>query len=193
MEDKMLNEKESLELISQMIQNTRKRMVERAGTPFLIWGYVTVAIALVIWGLITATGQDEWLFLWLLLPVIGAPATYLVKRKYKPQAKTYVDRVVTSVWIVFGWVAVVVSVLSFWRMLPVLFLILLLMGMGTALTGMVIRFKALVAGGVLGILLSFGCLWMQGIDQILFFAAAFVFMMIVPGHILNRATGRAAN
>ena len=46
MENKKLNEKESLELISQMIQNTRTRVEKDGGTPFLIWGYGTVIISL---------------------------------------------------------------------------------------------------------------------------------------------------
>lgn len=186
MEDKMLNEKESLELISRMIQNTRNRMVERAGTPFLIWGYATVAISLAVWYLITSTGNYQWYFLWFLLPVIGVPVTYLSNRKHRPQAKTYVDRVVSSVWVVFGCVAFVFSILAFFRPLPILFLILLLMGMATTLTGMVIRFRVVVVGGLLGMLSSLACLWLQGTDQILVFAAVFVFMMIVPGHVLNR-------
>lgn len=186
MEDKMLNEKESLELISRMIQNTRNRMVESAGTPFLIWGYVTLIISLVIWYLVTSTGHYQWHFLWFLLPAIGGPATYLSNRKRKPQAKTYVDRVVSSVWIVFGCVAFVFSLLAFVRPLPILFLILLLMGMATTLTGMVIRFRVVIVGGLLGVLSSLACLWLQGTDQILVFAAVFVFMMIIPGHILNR-------
>lgn len=190
MEDKMLNEKESLELISRMIQNTRNRMVESAGTPFLIWGYATVAISLAVWYLVASTGNYQWHFLWFLLPAIGVPATYLSNRKREPHAKTYVDRVVSSVWVVFGCAAFAISALSFVRPLPILFLILLLMGMGTALTGVVIRFRAVVAGGWLGMLSSLACLWIEGADQILVFAAVFVFMMIVPGHILNRVASK---
>lgn len=190
MEDKMLNEKESLELISRMIQNTRSRMVESAGTPFLIWGYATVAVSLIIWYLVTSTGNYQWHFLWFVLPAIGLPATYLSLRKREPQVKTYVDRVVSSVWTVFGCVAFAISVLSFVRPLPILFLILMLMGMGTALTGMVIRFRAVAVGGVLGMLSSLACLWIEGTDQILVFAAVFVFMMIIPGHILNRVASK---
>lgn len=44
MNDRVLNEKESLELIAQMIQNTKSRMTRNSGAPFLIWGYTgTVA------------------------------------------------------------------------------------------------------------------------------------------------------
>ena len=38
MDNKKLNEQESLELITQMIQNTKFKMVKNAGTPFLILG-----------------------------------------------------------------------------------------------------------------------------------------------------------
>ena len=35
-----------MELISRMIQNTRNRLENHAGRPFLVWGYTTVGIAL---------------------------------------------------------------------------------------------------------------------------------------------------
>ena len=185
MEDRRLNEKESLELISQMIQNTKTRVEKHAGTPFLIWGYATVLIALVEWYLITETGNLAWNWLWFLLPVVCAPSTYFLKRKRDPMVKTYVDRVVASIWIVFGGAAFLLSIAAFVMPVPILFVILLLMGMGTMLTGLVIHFKVAVVCGLLGALASLGCLWMLSIDQLLVFAVAFVFMMIIPGHVLN--------
>lgn len=38
MEERKLNEKESLELIAQMIQNTKNRLETNCGMPFLFWG-----------------------------------------------------------------------------------------------------------------------------------------------------------
>lgn len=49
MDNKKLNEQESLELITQMIQNTKFKMVKNAGTPFLVWGYMTVVTSLLVW------------------------------------------------------------------------------------------------------------------------------------------------
>ena len=40
MEDRKLNEKESLELITQMIRNTRRNLDAGCGNMFLLWGYV---------------------------------------------------------------------------------------------------------------------------------------------------------
>ena len=48
MEDKVLTEKESLDLISQMIRNTRSRLEDNSGIPFLIWGYTTVIVAVIV-------------------------------------------------------------------------------------------------------------------------------------------------
>lgn len=57
MDNKKLNEQESLELITQMIQNTKFKMVKNAGTPFLVWGYMTVVTSLLVWYLLKETRQ----------------------------------------------------------------------------------------------------------------------------------------
>lgn len=49
MEDRKLNEKESLELITQMIRNTRWNLDAGSGNMFLLWGYVCVLLTLVVW------------------------------------------------------------------------------------------------------------------------------------------------
>lgn len=45
MEERKLNEKESLELIAQMIQNTKNRLETNCGMPFLFWGYTTPSLS----------------------------------------------------------------------------------------------------------------------------------------------------
>ena len=191
MEERKLNEKESLELITRMIQNTKDRMAENSGTPFLLWGYVTVIISLLVWFLLKETGNNNWQFLWFLLPVIAFPATLWSQRKARKMLKTYIDRVGDYVWTVFGLGAFLVSCTAIfvWK-IPILFVILLMMGMGTALTGLIVNTKVVTIGGVLGALLSLGCFYMPGIDQILFFALAFVFMMVIPGHYMNSVAKR---
>ena len=46
MEDRKLNEKESLELIAQMIRNTRRNLDAGGGNMFLLWGYVGAVVTL---------------------------------------------------------------------------------------------------------------------------------------------------
>lgn len=189
MENRKLNEKESLELISQMIQDTRVRIAKNSGVPFLIWGYATAGLSLFMWYLLKETGNYHWQWLWFLLPAIAYPATIWVTGKKQRMAKTYIDRIIGYVWIVFGLGGFFVSWVSifFWN-LSILFIILLMMGMGTALTGLIVKIKVVTIGGTLGALASLGCLYLEKFDQLPLFALAFVFMMIVPGHYLNRVT-----
>lgn len=187
-----MNERESLELITRMIQNTKFRMAENAGVPFLIWGYMTTVLTLLIWLLLSKTGNYYWQFLWFLLPAVAFPATLCNQRKKQKMAKSYIDRILGYVWTVFGLSGFLLSCVSaFYWSLPALFIILLLMGMGTALTGMIVNIKVVTIGGALGALSSLGCLYVDKLDQLLLFSLAFVFMMIIPGHYLNKvAKGR---
>ena len=149
MNDRVLNEKESLELLKE-------------------------------------TGNYHWQWLWFLLPAISLPSTLWIEHKQPKMIKTYIDRIVGYVWAVFGLGGFFVSWVSIflWNM-SVLFVILLMMGMGSALTGLIIKMKVVTVCGVVGALASVGCIYVHGFDQILVFASAFVFMMVIPGHYLN--------
>ena len=186
MEDKQLNEKESLELITHMIRNTQQKLEKSNGIPFLIWGYTTVGISVLVWYLFSTTGNPYWQCLWFLIPVIGFSTMLRALRKQEKKVKTYIDKVISYVWIGFGIAALVVSTsaMFLWN-LPILFIMVLMMGTGTAITGMIIRFKPIIFSGFAGILLSYLCLIVKGYEVILVFAIIFLFIMIVPGHILN--------
>ena len=57
MEDRKLNEKESLELITRMIRETQENVARYAAYPLLSWGYTTVIVAIVIWYAFLQTGS----------------------------------------------------------------------------------------------------------------------------------------
>lgn len=187
MEDKKLKEQDSLELIAQMIRDSRRSVEYKAGTFSLIWGYVTVAVSLLVYGgwMLTQSHAMQWC--WFLIPIVGSIATWLFNRNQLSLKKTYLDKVIGQIWMVLGlvgWGLAVVCVLlpgSF----SILFLISLLMGMGMTMTGCVASYKVYIGFGVAGILLSFLCLLVKGPEQVLLFAGIFIIIMIIPGHLLN--------
>ncbi|MBP1637487.1 MAG: hypothetical protein H6Q18_276 [Bacteroidetes bacterium] len=186
MEEKKLNEKESLELISQMIKNTQQKLERHNGMPFLVWGYASVFVSVLIWTLLKNSQDYHWQFLWFLIPIIGYPTMMFFLKKEDVGVKTYIDKIISYIWISFAVAGFVVSTAAiFYWNIPILFIVLLLMSTGTAITGLVIQFKPLIFSGFLSILLSFGCLVVKGFDSILIFALVFLLMMVVPGHILN--------
>ena len=126
-------------------------------------------------------------FLWFALPVIAGPLTICFNRKDKNKgAKNYLDRVTGQIWAVFGVVVFCLSCMAFVVRIYILFVISLLMGMGATLTGLVCKYKPLSIAGMTGIALSFSMLFIHGSGVYLVFAAIFIVMMIVPGHIMNK-------
>ena len=157
MEDKQLNAAESIALISRMIDNTRNRMLRNSGRPFLVWGYVTVFTTLLVMGAVYYFQNPKWNILWMLLPVLGALLMWLTRDKHtEGKVSTFVDRVINNVWLVMGLTAWFVSMLTLFSQirLPILFIILLTMGMGTTITGLIIRFRPATAGGTAAIVLA---------------------------------------
>jgi len=188
MEEKNFSEKESLELISRMIQNTQRKMEQGAGTPMLIWGFATVITTLIVWYMVKSTQNYQWNFLWFLIPVLGTIGMFLMKKPSKG-VRTYIDKVIFYIWLVLGCTGLLISCLCILHVMwsfPILFVIIVIMGMGTILTGLVAGFKPFIIGGILGILVGIAQYIISGYDiTMLLFVSAFVVMMIIPGFILN--------
>ena len=188
MEEKKLDAQESIELISRMIQNTRNRLERNSGRPFLVWGYTTVVITLIIWGLVTYTQNRAWNWLWFALPVTAGIGMYLTRpRTQTGNVRTFIDHVLDKIWTVLGLTLFFSAVVSMTGLAqpPMLLLSVLLMAIGTTLTGLVIRFTPATIGGALSIILTPILIAPWGKWQVLVFILIFVAMMIIPGHILN--------
>ena len=198
MEEKKLTEKESLELISQMIQATRKNLVKGQGNYFIIYGYTAAILSIIIYTLLYMTHTPWWWAGWFLmfLPVI---ILSFKEKRNTPTVITYTDSMVNKVWQVMGTsfsltmlvilaLSFIVGKCDFILMLP---LCLLYASIGTAITGLVIREKCLLYTPLVGFVLAIYMLMSYTINNSaailwnLYFGLSFVVMMIIPGHILN--------
>jgi hypothetical protein len=188
MEEKNLTENASLELISQMITSSRRKLEDGNGIPFLIWGYTTFFVSLVVYFFINATGDYHYHFLWFLIPVIGSIGMAVSKQnkaKRAGHAINFIERVIGNIWTVIGIASFIASVGAFLVRFPVLPLMLLLMGIGTTLTGLTIKFKPVIISGFIGMASCVLPFIIDGNKQILVFGVIYLMMMVVPGHILN--------
>lgn len=187
-QDKQLNEKESLALIAQMIRNTKKKMEEGSGTMFLIWGYSTVIVTMLVWSLFLYTQDYRYNWFWFLLPISASIMTIIYKKQEnrKPRASTYIDRIINYVWVVIGVAGFLLSMVSIMaHTFPILFVIVLIMGIGTTLTGLIISFRPLIISGIIGMASSIVLSFLSWKFQLPLFSLIFLFMMIIPGHYLN--------
>ena len=93
MEDKELNEQESLKLITQMIQNTRRNLDTGSGNMFLLWGYVSAIVTLVVFAGIYWTRNPVWMWGFWGVPVLGYLFSFILVRKQRKLAKSYGEAV----------------------------------------------------------------------------------------------------
>ncbi|MDD2492298.1 MAG: hypothetical protein PHV12_08945 [Bacteroidales bacterium] len=195
MEEKKLNQNESLEIISKMIKETRTNLERDGGGIYLLWGYLWLIVALAIYFLILKTGDYRVQWLWFAMPLIGYPTMIYMLKKREKGAVTFVGRVIGSIWITIGVAAGLLSLYMVvdYKAYPILFVIALLVNVGVAISGLVIKFKPVIIAGFLGIALSFVMLMVSGPSQILVYAGFAVLMLIIPGHILNNAKRRVGN
>lgn len=201
MNERRMNEAESLALITSMINDSRARMTENLGTPFLIWGYVVVSVT-VVQAVIAATLDNfvSYMWLWFAIPVIGWLLMLLLNRNGRG-AVNYIDRCVNALWCAIGVAALFIPLLCGFGsgLFPV---IVLLMGVGTATTAAVVRHRTVKWIGFSAIfssllfplsrfLLERVMLLEQFtarklyLTECVIFAVLIFLLLVVSGHILN--------
>lgn len=200
MEEKKIDEKESLELISQMIQSTKEYMEIGSGNQFIYWGYFTAALSIVIYSIYQLTSWKSCGVLWLLMFVFWIFMTVLGHRKH-PTVMTYINKVIDHVWYAMGSMFIVtfavILFISFIHgrynsldlMMP---LSAIYVGIGVSITGIIIQNRWIAYLPFVGI--AFGLYMLTAlyldihptVSWHLIFGLSFIIMMVIPGHILKR-------
>lgn len=206
MEEKKISEKESLEIITEMISRTKDRYMGD-GNILLMWGYLTVVITAVIWALLAVTHNEVWNWLWFSIWIIGGIATPIMARKdqYRNGVKSYSDKISSSIWSIVGYSGIVstfcclgfllIKGIDCWSMMFAFALIIV--PFAEMAQGIVVRETSFLFGGAIGMLIGIftvcciaGGVTLDANWYLPLFMLAFISMMIVPGHILNSKVKR---
>ena len=67
MKENNFSEKDSLELISQMLKQTKDNLGVGSGNIFLYYGYSAFFISLIVFGFVYFTANNVWAALWSLM------------------------------------------------------------------------------------------------------------------------------
>lgn len=188
MEHKTLNSEQSIAIITRMLQNTQNNLQKNAGSYFLLWGYVTLITSLAVYAALVATGDWRFNYLWFAIPLAGLPLMFIVRRRIgQPPVRTFVDIAVWKLWIPLCVALLTFSFLAGGRAMS---LVLLLLSIGVAQTGLIVKYRVFIAAGIIGFLAALSLLFIGGTGQILVFAFFCTVVLIIPGHILNRKAAR---
>ncbi|HIR82892.1 MAG TPA: hypothetical protein IAC98_03785 [Candidatus Cryptobacteroides pullicola] len=204
MEERKFTEKESLELISQMISASRQRLQKGSGNPFLYYGYTSIAISAATFLLARFSGSWAWNLLWMLM-FIPAIVLWVKDRDSKPEVTSYIDRMLSNTWKVVLMLMVLSlavilgsgfgsGTINLMLMLP---LALIFVCTGTLITGLTIGEGSIVGmttiAFVMPVLLLSGMVSGEGYLPVWNLAGgfSFLFSLVIPGHIINHKISRS--
>lgn len=183
--EKVLNPEESLQIIESMIQRTKGNLHD-SSFYFLLWGWV-VLIGIVGQIIIERyTDCTKPYLIWLIvIPGVIVNIIYGIRHGKKTRVSTHLGHVNLMIWIAFfvSYIIIIVFIKEFnYNVAPVIFL---LAGNATFLTGIIIKFKPLILGGIvfwIGVL----CLYLIPGDYAVFVSPlVIIFGYLVPGYLLK--------
>lgn len=188
---------ESLLLINTMIAKAKNNFAEN-GHLYLLWGWVVFVCGLLEFVLLHFFNYREhyqvWMITWL---VFIYQIFYLRKLDKQKSVKTYYNEVIGYVWTSFvaamfllGFA--ITSTSSIFPKYYQLFTpcILVMYGIPVFLSGILLRFKPLIIGGIgcwlLSLAASISLVTLSYQYQLLFIPAAMLVAWIIPGYIMRK-------
>jgi FtsH-binding integral membrane protein len=177
----------SFQIIEEMIGNARNELSEN-GHLYLFWGYVILGCSMfhfagLYWDLVSRPDLI-WMLTWV---ASFYQLIYLRRKLRKLRYKTYSGDMLKAVWLVFICCGVILGFVvgrqGDWKTLYPL--ILMLYGIPTILSGVILRFRPLIYGGIGCWMLSIAAVFAPFIYNLLMVSIAVIGAWIIPGYMLR--------
>jgi hypothetical protein len=183
--EKVLKPEESLQIIEKMINRTKCNLHDNSFY-FLLWGWIVLFGIVGHTILANFTDFSKPYLVWLIIiPGIIANTIYGIRQGKKKGISSHIDLISFMIWIAFlvCYAIILVFMKKFnYQVVPIIFL---LAGNATFLSGIIIKFKPLIWGGIafwLGVIALFLLP-----DNLAIFVAplAIILGYLVPGYLLK--------
>src|SRR5258708_5164737 len=151
MEEENFSGKQSLEVIESMINKAKNQFSEN-GDLYLLWGWWVFVCSIAEFILINAVHYEQhWLVWWSFIIIVIFQVFYLRKKRQQQRVRTYTDGIVGFVWLAF---LIMMALLVFLiartsieesakaSLIDPAFLVLY--GMPTFLSGVILKFRPLI-------------------------------------------------
>jgi hypothetical protein len=180
-----LSHEESLKIITNMI-NQSKINVNQSSFHLLLWGWIVFISSMTQFILLEFTDLQNSHYVWLLIiPGFFISLIYGWTQGRKNTASTYSEGIYMWVWIGFAIVFIIMSFLYSDLQGRISPLILLFAGYATFLSGHILKFKPLLAGGILFWLFAIIAYLLDNEYGLLISALSVLTGYLIPGYLLK--------
>jgi len=186
--DQQLSPEQSLRLIESMIGQA-KRSFSRMSFYFLLWGVILTLCMLTTYLFAERSEAVRHGAVWGLASMLGGVISWMygARQSRQEDVQNPMDRIIHWVWGSFGITMVLVIITATGAGADPGMLITLLTGIPTLLTGQIMRFRPLIAGGMLFWAAGLAMHFLPGaLMHTALYCGAMVFGYIVPGLLLKR-------
>ncbi len=183
--EKPINEKESLAIISRMIESAKSE-IQESGFLYMLWGYlVLVACAANYIMQFVMDLENPWLPWAILMPIGGIISSiHGSKRGKRQRVRTIVDEYMIVTLISFLAPLLITLLMMFKLELNTYPMIMLFYGVWLFNSGGILRAKALIIGGIINWICACIAFFQPFEIQLMILAAAVLLGYVIPGHIL---------
>ena len=185
-QNKEMTAQQSLQIISETFNNSRKEILRGSAKYFILWGTLLTVVSLVIYLSWHLTGKPEWNFLWFAMPVIGYPIAALMGKYSKAMPQNEVSKMLGNVWGVFGVFAITLSIIAIFLVpMRVSLIIVIIMGLAECMSGVLLKnWPIIIAGFLLGVGGAVFAMLVKGEAQLLIFTLGGI-LPLVTGFIMK--------
>jgi hypothetical protein len=186
--EQSLTPKESLDIIARAILRTKENIRDLSFC-FLLWGWILTVASLSSFGLLAFTSSQYSFLPFPVLALGGVVITvvYLARRIKRSDTESYVNYFLIRLWVVVGLCFPVGVFVSRAQGLHPATFTLLLAGLGTLVSGLVMGFRPLAIGGAVFLLSSIASVYVSQENTLLLIAGAVVLGYLVPGYLLKHS------
>jgi hypothetical protein len=187
MEQQDFSAQDSLRLIEGMISKAQNRFHEN-GHLYLLWGWTIFFCSIASFISMYFFQSEYFNYIWMLTwAVVIYQTLYLIRRKKSTTVKTYTDEINGYVWMVFVIMGALFSIVLIRaeRFELINTAVLILYGMPTFLSGVILKFKPLMIGAACCWVLSFVSTVIPSEFGFLMLTIAVVVAWIIPGYLLR--------
>ena len=183
-----LSPDKQLQLIESTIAQAKEN-ISKHSFPFIFWGWFVSLTALFNYLLLRFSPFGEGSYLiWPISMVIGAVCIVLYYRKAEKteQHLTHLEYFLSRMWMVLGLIILLFSLSIAFIDLNPWFFFPFIAGLGTVISGVVLKFTPLTLGGILLLAFPFYSANVNNETLVLLYAVVIIVAYLIPGYLLKR-------
>ena len=170
-ENKEMTAQQSLGIITEMMNNSRRAILQNSGKHFILWGILLTIMSLVIYELIHVTCDPIWNLLWFAMPLIGFPMAHFIGKSKVEVPQNIISKQLHGIWLAYcAFVLVISAIFMFIAPQNTTLVIVMLIGFAECVSGILLKNWAIIVSGfILGVGGTVAAIFLRSEAQLLLF------------------------